>query len=173
MSIELKVIAFLLAAIAAVGAVIGFGHARFDAGQSAGRAYVQAQWNAEKVVQLAAAQKAEADNRRIEQQRQTSINEVTQNAQIQIDQAQSDEAAAATAADGLRRQLAAFAARSRAAARHPAVAQPGAGEQNPDPIDLLADLFTRADAAAGELAGSADRLRIAGTAGEAAGDAFR
>ena len=72
------------------------------------------------------------------------------------DQARADAAAAASAADGLRKQVAVLVER----ARQPAVA--AGSTPTGDAVDLLADVLGRADERAGELAEYADRARIAG-----------
>ncbi len=64
-----------------------------------------------------------------------------------------------------------FAARNGCAARYTGVA--GAGQAGADPLDLLAQLFSRADDRAGELAAIADRARVAGLACERAYEALR
>ena len=72
------------------------------------------------------------------------------------DQARADAAAAASTADGLRKQVAELIERSRgsaASARGPATG---------DALDLLADVLGRTDEAAGEFARIADERGIAG-----------
>ncbi|MBU9417140.1 DUF2514 domain-containing protein [Burkholderia multivorans] len=111
-------------------------------------------------VTTAAAQKAQlaaVDAARTEEQRRTAAQqEVADNAAQERDQARADAAAAASAADGLRQQVAVLVER----ARHPATSagSPAAG----DALDLLADVLSRVDERAGELAEYADRARIAG-----------
>ena len=158
MSIELKVIAFLLAAIAAVGAVIGFGHARFDAGQSAGRAYVQAQWNAEKVVQLAAAQKQEEANRAIETQRATQAQEIAD----ELDHEKSLTAAAlARAATTERLRAAAVSAYASVVGRVPGDTGtvPGIAERAATLGRLLNTCRDQSTSDAGDLEGLASQVR--------------
>ncbi|MBR8234265.1 MULTISPECIES: DUF2514 family protein [Burkholderia] len=72
------------------------------------------------------------------------------------DKARADAVAAGGAADGLRKQVAALIADARRAGA--ATGSPATGGA----LDLLADLFGRADQRAGELAEYADRARIAG-----------
>ncbi|MGU4696718.1 DUF2514 domain-containing protein [Burkholderia cepacia] len=90
------------------------------------------------------------------QRRTTAQQENANHAAKERDQARADAAAAASAADGLRKQVAVLVER----ARHPAAAtgSPTAG----DALDLLADVLGRADEAAGELAKIADERGIAG-----------
>ncbi|MDN7937453.1 DUF2514 family protein [Burkholderia multivorans] len=97
--------------------------------------------------------KAERD----EYQRRTAAQQENANhAAKERDQARADAAAAASAADGLRKQVAVLVT----AARHPAATagSPAAG----DALDLLADVLGRADERAGELAKIADERGIAG-----------
>ncbi|MCO1358811.1 DUF2514 domain-containing protein [Burkholderia multivorans] len=90
------------------------------------------------------------------QRRTTAQQENASHAAKERDQARADAAAAVTAADGLRKQVAGLVER----ARHPA-ATPGSAAAG-DALDLLADVLGRADQRAGELAEYADRARIAG-----------
>lgn len=64
-----------------------------------------------------------------------------------------------------------FAARNRCTAGSTGIA--GAGQAGTDPLDLLAELFGRADDRAGELAAIADRARVAGLACEQAYGSLR
>lgn len=112
---------------------------------------------------------AAAAFRATEQAWQTQSEQESQNGQKRIDDARASAARARTERDGLRADL----NRYRAAAR--AAAHPGAADAGPaagDAVDLLAELFTRADDAAGELAQAADLARAAGTTCERAYDAL-
>ncbi|MBU9581387.1 DUF2514 family protein [Burkholderia multivorans] len=82
------------------------------------------------------------------------------------DQARADAAAADGVADGLRKQVAALVTDARRAGT--AVGSPATG----DALDLLADLFGRADERAGELAKIADERGIAGQQCERSYDAL-
>ncbi|MCO1435458.1 DUF2514 domain-containing protein [Burkholderia multivorans] len=108
----------------------------------------------------AAAQKAQAEAvaaARAEEQRRTAAQQENANhAAKERDQARADAAAAASAADGLRKQVATLIER----ARHPAATTGSAAAG--DALDLLADVLGRVDERAGELAEYADRARIAG-----------
>ncbi len=77
---------------------------------------------------------------------------------------ETDRAAAAAASDRLRQQIAALSARPvcHPANPDPAPAGIGSGQRDTAALDLLANLFTRADSAAGELAEYAAALRDAG-----------
>lgn len=68
----------------------------------AGKRHTKAEWDAEKVVQLAAAATAEVENRRIETKRQTGVIDA-QNAQVQRTTVlQADAATSRAAVDSLR-----------------------------------------------------------------------
>ncbi|WP_321929395.1 DUF2514 family protein [Burkholderia cenocepacia] len=92
--------------------------------------------------------------------------EIASDAARKRETALADAAAAARAADGLRRQVAVLVADVRRAGA--AVGSPAAG----DAIDLLADVFGRADERAGELAKIADERGIAGQQCERSYDAL-
>ncbi|WP_205191608.1 DUF2514 family protein [Burkholderia sp. LMG 13014] len=91
-----------------------------------------------------------------EHRRSAAQQEIAENASKDRDQARADAAAAASAADGLRKQVAVYVER----ARNPAA--PAGSTPAGDPIGMLADVLGRADQRAGELAEYADRARIAG-----------
>jgi hypothetical protein len=92
--------------------------------------------------------------------------EIATNAAKERDQARRDAAAADGAADGLRKQVAALVADVRRASASAGSSPTGDG------LDLLADLFGRADEAAGELARIADERGIAGEQCERSYDAL-
>lgn len=73
-----------------------------------GRAAVRAKWDAEKVVQLAAAAKAEAENRRIESERQRKVIEAQNEAANRAKTLQAAADRARATADSLRNDLAAI-----------------------------------------------------------------
>ncbi|MCQ0034202.1 DUF2514 family protein [Burkholderia glumae] len=82
--------------------------------------------------------------------------EIATDAAKERDQARADAAAADGIADGLRKQVAELVADARRAGTAAGSSATG------DALDLLADLFGRADEAAGELAKIADERGIAG-----------
>ncbi|KVU96183.1 hypothetical protein WK75_08760 [Burkholderia ubonensis] len=92
--------------------------------------------------------------------------EVATYAAKERDQARVDAAAAASAADGLRRQVAALVAGIRRSATS------AGGSSAGDALDLLADVLGQADARAGELATIADERGIAGQQCERSYDAL-
>lgn len=125
-----------------------------------------AQLRADMATAQAAAEKRE---RAKEAQRAADVQEVATHAQSQIDSLAADLADSRGVADSLR--AAVDSARRRACPSAPA-AGAGPGQLGADPIGVLADVFTRADKRAGELAEYADRLRIAGAGCERAYDAL-
>ncbi|MCB0135980.1 MAG: DUF2514 family protein, partial [Caldilineaceae bacterium] len=100
-----------------------------------------------------------------------AIEGVANDAQKRIDAARADARRAGAAADGLRRQLAAYLTTARAGSADASAA--AAGPPAAGALDLLADLFQRADGRAGELAAFADASHAAGAACERAYDGAR
>ncbi|KVX55961.1 DUF2514 family protein [Burkholderia cepacia] len=92
--------------------------------------------------------------------------EIATDAAKERDRAAADAADADAAADGLRKQVAALVADARRAGA--ATGSPATG----DALDLLADVFGRADERAGELAKIADARGIAGQQCERSYDAL-
>lgn len=92
--------------------------------------------------------------------------EIATDAAKERDQAAADAAVADAAADGLRKQVAALVADARRAGS--AAGSPATG----DALDLLADVFGRADERAGELAKIADERGVAGQQCERSYDAL-
>ncbi|KWF94041.1 hypothetical protein WL93_09760 [Burkholderia diffusa] len=106
------------------------------------------------------AERDEFDRRLMAQQ------EIATGAANERDQARADAAVADGVADGLRRQVAVLVADARRAGAATGGAATG------DALDLLADLFGRADERAGELAKIADERGIAGQQCERSYDAL-
>lgn len=90
--------------------------------------------------------------------------------QTQITAARADAVDARLAGDRLQQRVAALVAAARAASAHPG-AEPAVAPAG-DALDLLADVFSRADARAGVLADYADAARIAGAGCERDYDAL-
>jgi hypothetical protein len=112
---------------------------------------------------------AERAQRTQEQIWRSRVDGVIQDGQQQIAAARVDAATAAAGERRLRDQLAAYRAAVRAASAAPAIA--GGRPPAEGALDLLADLFGRADARAGELASIADERGAAGTVCERHADA--
>lgn len=153
---------YLVAATVAAAALYG----AYSHGVSTTDASWQSRWDRQLADQAEAKAKATEQARIEEQRRQAAIHEVTTNAQTQIDQAQADAAAARATADSLRDQAKRLAAAAGKACSNPGTAT--AGRPASTTSMVLADLFGRADQAAGDLAAAYDRARIAGLACERA-----
>lgn len=121
-----------------------------------------AKWN-EQAAELATARAATVvAAREAEQRRQADIERVRQDAEQQIATAERDAAVADAAAVGLREQASRLALRASQCARHSGTAQ--SGDAAGQPAVVLADLLSRADARAGDLARAYDRARASGLA---------
>lgn len=109
---------------------------------------------------------AESAQRAEETRRQDDKDRIENETRLEIAGAQAAAAAAGTERDRLRKQLAVYTAGQRRPGANPATGAVGPSEPGSDAIGLLADLFTRADDTAGDMAQYADSLRIAGAACE-------
>ncbi|MES2247087.1 MAG: DUF2514 family protein [Pseudomonadota bacterium] len=121
----------------------------------------------------ATAEKSAADAERAqctqEQTWRTRVDGVITDGQQQVAAARADVDRAADTERRVRQQLDTFRAAIRAASATPTVAT--GGPSAADPLDLLADLFGRADTRAGDLARIADERGAAGTTCERHSDA--
>lgn len=169
-----KVLPFLVGALV-IAALAGSGAALYRSGHAAGeegeRKTWQAKWNEEAARLATARTKAELEAREEEQRRQAEIDEVRDHAQEQIAQAQADAVAAGVESVRLREQARRLAARASQCAGNPSAAQ--GGPATGQPAMVLADLLSRADERAGELAAAYDRARASGLACERAYDSLR
>ncbi|AQW29024.1 DUF2514 family protein [Ralstonia syzygii subsp. celebesensis] len=112
------------------------------------------------------------DEARIEEQRRTKkISEIADEATQQVAVARADARAAGAAADRLRERVSQLVAASRAA-DNSAAAGASAGQPGGDPLDVLVDVLSRTDGAAGQLGEYADKLKAAGLACERSYDAL-
>ncbi|MBS2781729.1 DUF2514 domain-containing protein [Aeromonas salmonicida] len=161
--------ALVIAALAGGGVVLyQSGHSDGEEGE---RKTWQAKWNEEAARLATARTKAEQEAREEENRRQAEIDEVRDHAQEEIAQAQADAVAAGVESGRLREQARRLAARASQCASNPSTAQGGqAAEQ---PAMVLADLLSRVDERAGELAAAYDRARASGLACERAYDSLR
>ena len=112
---------------------------------------------------------AQAAFRATETAWQTRFDKEARNGQTRIDAARRDAAGARSERDGLRADLDHYRAAARAAA-HPG--STSAGPPAEEAIDVLSDLFLRADEAAGELAQAFDLAHAAGITCERAADSL-
>lgn len=104
--------------------------------------------------------------------RNAELRKAADDGQIQIDAARADAAAAGRAAGGLRKQLAAYVAAVRGAAGADSTSAADAGPPASEAVVVLADMFSGADARAGELAAAFDASHAAGTTCERSYDAM-
>jgi hypothetical protein len=137
-----------------------------EAGVEAGRTEIRNEWRL-------ATEASDREQRRLEQQRQRRQQEADHVQAQALARARADLDAARRAGDGLQRDLDRFVAAGRASCPNQPAAGQRPGDPGSDPLDLLANLFSRADREAGELAGYADQLRAAGQACEQRYDALR
>ncbi len=112
---------------------------------------------------------SQAQQAAISAQREAQIKEVTNDAQNQIKAAQADSAAASSALDSVRKQLATY--RS-AARKDSSAAGSSPSVQGQDPLDLLGQLLSGSDAALAATAGYADEIKVRGLACERAYDSL-
>lgn len=113
---------------------------------------------------------AERAARTQEQTWRDRVDGVTRDGQVQAVAARAAADRAGVAERKLRDETAAYRGAVRAAGQAPTA--PEGSPAAADPLDLLADLFGRADARAGELARIADERGIAGTTCERSADAM-
>ena len=153
--VEALLVAALVGGIAL--AIHGYGQHRYQAGQ----AEVQGRWNAEKLQIQATAIKAQAANALETARRNREQQDAIHERDTKLAAALADADALRAAGVRLRADAAAFIAAHRGGTtRDPALA--AGGSAAPDALDLLADVFGRADDAAGELAQALDRSYLAG-----------
>ena len=150
-----------------VGLALAISHAFAWRGGGAGAREDLADYKLQQTEQRLLADRAQ----RVEEtRRQAAVDQEAQHAQTRIASLESDLAAARPAADSLHD---AAAGTARRACSRPQSAAAGAAQPDPGALDLLVDVLTRHDRAAGELAEFADRLRIAGEACERAYDGLQ
>ncbi|MCF5889809.1 DUF2514 domain-containing protein [Aeromonas veronii] len=158
-------ISFLVGALV-IAALAGGGVALYQSGHSTGEEGERKTWQAKWDRQSAELAEARAQNiqlaREEEQRRQRAIDKVRQDAEQQIARVETDAAAASAVAVGLHEQAERLAKRASQCANNSGTAQSGdaAGQS----AVVLADLLSRADARAGELARAYDRARASGLA---------
>lgn len=113
------------------------------------------------------AKEQERANREKEQQQQKDYDDAAKAAREENDALQKDVSRLADVSDGLRDDLAAF---KRRAKQNPAPSNGRKSEPSSDPLDLLAQLFTRSGEVNTELARYADSLKLAGATCERSAD---
>lgn len=156
-------------AIALLLAAVGAQQIRVDRAQ-AETAAVRSTLAGERATAALATAAGQKKARDEENRREAEKQEVIRHAQEQTALAAADAADARRAAAGLRQQVATLVAASRRPAADPGAA--AGGTPTDAALDLLADVLSRADDRAGELAEEADRRRVAGLACERAYDSL-
>ena len=134
-------------------------------------AHAERTLHAERATAARAALTTSERYRLLEKDYRESLDKIAAVGNAGIQRAADDADRARAARDGMRRELADYLTKHRAAAQ----ARAAAGQCTPDtgPADLLADLQRRADDRAGELAHIADTARARGLACERAYDSAR
>jgi hypothetical protein len=160
----------LLLAGAAVGLVLAWGQWRHHTGRTAGRAEVQARWDADKLVRSTKALETIKEYRNEEARRQSETAEAVAQARRRADLAQRDADAARAAAVGLHNAATAFAAACDRPAADTAAAAGSAPAAGPGLV--LADVLRGSDDTSGDLARAFDAARAAGLACERIHDAM-
>lgn len=159
-----KVIGYFAAVVAAIGMLYG----AYAHGVSVTDAAWQDKWDKQALKLADDKANAEEAARAVEQQRITSIEEITNNASKEIESAKADAAAANSTADRLRNQAARLAATASHCSDHSGITT--GGKTTTSAGDVLSDVLSRADKRAGELAAAYDQSRAAGLACERAYD---
>ena len=143
----------------------------YQHGRSVEDAEWQARWSARDAGDKQAWALAERDEREKEQARQNSISKAVQDGQRKIDQAATDAVTARAAADSLQRAVDDLTERlKRTASSNSCTAAASAAATRTALV--LADVFKRADARAGDLAADADQSRSRGVTCEQAYDSL-
>lgn len=161
-----------LAALLAVAMAAGLGYWR---GHVAGASSIQSRWDADITrQQLADTQRAlaaEQVNRQKEQELRNAAESNARQVQTELAEARRAGAAADAAGNRLRQQVAQLVAAAKARPAPSTAGAGAAGASESDALDLLAQLHSRTDEAAGAIAAVADDARIRGIACERAYDA--
>lgn len=162
MEVIRRALPYLLAVTLALGALWG----AYSHGVSTTDTAWQSKWDTQALELSEAKAKAVVLAREEEQRRQASIDKVRQDAEQQIARAEADATAADAAAHSLREQARRLAARAGQCAGNSNA--PQHSEAAPSPGVVLADVLSRADERAGQLAAAYDRARASGLACEQA-----
>ena len=157
-----SILAGLVALAALIGAALLYGQHEHSQGVTEGKAAVQQRWDEARAVEQAAAAAAASANLKETERRIAAQEEIAHVADQAASKARADADGAAAASTRLRQQLAAYVAASRRVSKDPGLATPGPAASAP--VVVLADVFSRADQAAGELAAAIDLTHAAGGA---------
>lgn len=160
MSLTAKAIAIAAICGLLLSALWGYGRRE----RLAGRAEIQAQWDADKLVRSTKALETIKEYRHVEEQRRVLSDAAAAEVQAKADRARRDAAAGAAERDRLREYADTLAAACDRPAVDPAAAAGSAPAASPGLV--LADLRRRADDTAEDLATRLDLAHAAGTACE-------
>lgn len=150
-----------------VGTAYGYGHHR---GVNSTELEWQGKWNKQALALATAKAEALEMVRAVELRRQSDIEKVRQDAEQEIARAKTDAASADAASERLQQQAKRLAARASQCAGNTGTTI--GGQAAGTAALVLADLLSRADKRAGELAAAYDQARNAGLACERAYDAL-
>lgn len=145
----------------------GYESGKFDTNQAWNIKW--AERDGKDLLELAGRQEQE---RTEEQRRQNEINQVTADAQTQLDKARLDAANAQSAADKLQLTIATIRRQLAASETSKLSSATSTGKARATATDMFAQLLIESDRAAGEYAAAADRARIAGLACERSYDSI-
>lgn len=162
MALFRRAMPYLLAVILMLGVLWG----AYSHGVSTTDTAWQSRWDAQALELSEAKANAVVLAREEERRRQADMDKVRQDAEKQIARAEADATAADAAADSLREQAKRLAARASQCAGNTGTTQHS--ETATSPGVVLADVLSRADERAGQLAAAYDRARASGLACEQA-----
>ncbi|UIA86022.1 DUF2514 domain-containing protein (plasmid) [Erwinia tracheiphila] len=163
----------IVLAVAVIAAITAFSHWRWQAGFNEAEGKWQQRWSQRDADDATALAKRQTETRNEEQRRQNEINEIQDRAAQRLAVVQADASTARAAADRLHNSAEILARRLADRERTCGAGTPGRSEAETSGAVLLAELFRRADARAGELAAAADEARTRGLACENAYNALK
>lgn len=162
----------LTGAVLVAAVLWGIHHHGYTTGQSDERQAWKLKWAERDRQDVTALALREAQERTEEQRRQNAINQVTTDAQTQLDKARHDAADAQSAADSLQHTIGALRKQLASSETRKLSAVAATGPSGYTTADMLAGMLSESDKAAGEYAAEADRARVAGLACERAYDSL-
>ena len=172
LSHQIRGFAFAVIGTLSLVAAVAFVHwTGIQAGIREANAQWQAKWD-QQALQLAKAKADALEAARTEEQRRIkAVEEITNATKKHIEQARADAAAASAVADSLHDKASRLATAGSQCTSDTAAKVRSAAARATNAV-VLADVFKRADAAAGRLAAAYDQARAAGLACERAYDAL-
>lgn len=154
--------------VLAATALWGFSHCRYSAGYSDADRRWREEWAQRDARDATALAQRQAEARKEERRRQGEIDAIREKTDRQLADVQADADRARVASRGLHDRADQLARQLAERERTCAAGTAGRGQAETGGALLLADLFRRADARAGDLAKAADEARARGVACEAA-----